>query len=136
MKQTSYESGPNATRLLARLLRKQTSNTISMIKDPQTNQILHEEILQKVTQNRPQLTKTLSEIKSEEIQDAISRLKANISPGSDGLPSDWCRTFKNEHVSSFNQLSAGHFYCYYLKILVLAHVGNITGSFTGLLYRD
>ncbi len=36
-----------------------------------------------------------ADITKEEIQDAISRLKANKSPSSDGFPSESYRIFKN-----------------------------------------
>lgn len=43
VKQNYYEAGPQATRLLARHLRKQqASNTIHKIRDPKTNRLSHE----------------------------------------------------------------------------------------------
>lgn len=43
MKQNYYESGPRATKRLAKCIRKQQAiNTIHTIKDPCTNETIHE----------------------------------------------------------------------------------------------
>lgn len=50
------------------------------------------------TLSEDQSTKLLAEITVEELNTAISRLKANKSPGPDGFSSEWCRTFRAELI--------------------------------------
>lgn len=42
----------------------------------------------------------MTEITEEELNEAISRMKANKSPGPDGFPSEWYKTFRSELVPS------------------------------------
>lgn len=128
LKQTYYESGPRALKLLARRMRKQqTDNLITKIRDPKTNQIKHDpkdignifknyyEELYKQTSdmNRIKVQEFLNtldmpsignlqnksltaEITTEELQQVMHKFKSGKSPGSDGFPSEWYRTFYKE----------------------------------------
>lgn len=40
--------------------------------------------------------KLISNITKKELDDAISRIKSNKSPGSNGFPSEWYKTFSEE----------------------------------------
>jgi len=138
LKQSYYEVGPRATKLLAKLLRKQQADrTIYKIRDMNTNQIIHDpkEIetkfmnyyrdfyRQPLSADTNQMKAFLdkldlpsigkiqndhltSPITKKEIEKAINRLKSNKSPGSDGLPSDWYKTFRVQLIplleKSFN----------------------------------
>ena len=145
VKQQFYETGPKATKLLARRIRKQQAlNTIHKIRDPQSGQIKHnvaeiEKIFKDYYKNLyTQLPSSSKEAKRqflnsldlptigvsqnndltapithEEVSKAISKLKANKSPGGDGFPSEWYRVFKDELIppliASFNcTLKEGH----------------------------
>jgi hypothetical protein len=128
VKQTYYEGGSKASRLLARRIRKQQAlNTIYKIRDPQTNDLLTEpdeieRVFREYYQNlytqpaaadeqdmenfldrldlpsigEEQNTLLTADITEEEMERAISRLKNNTSPGSDGLPSLFYRIFRKE----------------------------------------
>ena len=47
-----------------------------------------------------QSNKLIAEITEEELNNAISRLKANKSPGPDGFPSEWYKAFRSELTRS------------------------------------
>ena len=128
LKQSYYESGSKAARLLARRLRKQqASNTIHRTRDPQTNQLLYEpdeierifEEYYKTLYSNPPLADEgtirnflnsldlpsigeiqndtiMSQFTVEELEAAISRLKTSKSPGSDGFPPEFYKTFTKE----------------------------------------
>lgn len=128
VKQTYYESGPRALKLLARRMRKQqTDNLISKVRDPKTNQIkceptdirnifkkYYEELYKQTSgMNRTKTQEFLNtldmpsigevqnksltaEITTEELQQVMGKLKSGKSPGSDGFPSEWYRTYYKE----------------------------------------
>lgn len=138
LKQSYYEVGPRASRLLAKRLKKQQADrTIHKIRDVYTNQVIYDPkgiglnfvnyyknlysqpLAANVNQMRtflqnldlPSIGKHQNDLLTKpftvlEIENAISRLKSNKSPGSDGLPSEWYKTFKEQLVplllSSFN----------------------------------
>lgn len=127
-KQTYYEFGPRAAKLLARPLRKQQlDSTIHKSWDPETNQLKYhleeektiflnynQEWYTKASDTDVELTKNvlkdldlpsigkrqndnfLSGITLKEINYAISDLKLNKTPGSDGFLAEWFKTFKEE----------------------------------------
>ena len=69
--------------------------------EQQTRQFL--ESLNLSTLSEDQNTKLITEITEEELNMAISKLKANKSPGPDGFSSEWYKTFQSELVPSLLQ---------------------------------
>ncbi len=134
-KQTYYESGLKASKHLARRLKvQQASHIIHKIRDPVTKQLLFEsKVFKDYYENlysqpiareeheikefldslglpsigEVQNKKLMSNITKKELDAAISRLKSNKTPGSDGFPSEWYKTFREELIplllNSFNQ---------------------------------
>ena len=138
LKQTYYEGGSKATRMLAHRIRKQQAlNNIHKIRDPTSSTLLYDpEEIEKVfedyyrtlyTQPKaadeeemelflnsldlPTCGTTPNKILNapitvEEVETAIQRAKNNKSPGTDGFPSEFYKTFKEELmpllVSTFN----------------------------------
>lgn len=138
VKQQYYETGPKATRILARRIRKQqVQSTIPKIRDPQSGKLEYEiteienifkNYYKKLYSQPPsssdeakrqflnsldlpatgelQNNKLTAPTTTEEVSKAISKLKANKTPGGDGFPSEWYRAFKQELIplltASFN----------------------------------
>ena len=138
LKQTYYEGGSRATRMLAwRLKKQQALNNIHKIRDLKTSKLVYEpEEIEKVFEDYYKTLYTQppsageeemetflnaldlpslgtrqnrvlnTNITSEEVEEAIQRAKNNKSPGTDGFPSEFYKTFKEELIplllSSFN----------------------------------
>ncbi|XP_054872348.1 LINE-1 retrotransposable element ORF2 protein isoform X1 [Amphiprion ocellaris] len=138
LKQSYYEVGPKAARLLARKLKKQqTERTIYKLKKDKIDDFTYEpKEIEKIFKNyyetlytqppsadkeqiktflqsldlpsigKKQNDLLTSPITKIEIENAVGRLKTNKMPGSDGLPSEWYKSFGAELIpllqSSFN----------------------------------
>lgn len=138
LKQSYYEVGPKATKLLAKKIRKkQISQSVYKILDIKTGQIYHdlEEIdaafqsyyknlySQPVLETKEKIITFLdsldlptigdhqnkcltSQITEKELETALNKLKNNKTPGSDGLPAEWYKMFREELnpilLNSFN----------------------------------
>ena len=70
--------------------------------DQQIDQFLDSLNLSTLTED--QSNKMIARITEEEVNDAISRLKANKTPGPDGYSSEWFKTFRLELIPSLIKL--------------------------------
>lgn len=138
LKQSYYEVGSKATKLLAMKIRKkQTSQSVHKILDPDSGQILnnldeidtafqtyyealHRQSKKESKENIKSLLSSLdlpsigdhqsknliAQITKKELDTALNKLKNNKTPGSDGLPAEWYKMFREELtpllLNSFN----------------------------------